>query len=61
MAAPDRFHALDAARAFALLLVSYRYLVRPTFLGALLNGRKYPRGSRTLEPPTTKPGAAMAR
>src|SRR5690606_37276339 len=30
--------------ALAVLLVSYHYLVRPTFIGAILNGRKYPRG-----------------
>jgi glucan biosynthesis protein C len=34
-----------------LLFVSYHYLVRPTFVGALLNGRKYPRGSRAVETP----------
>ena len=44
-----------------LLLVSYHYLVRPTFVGALLNGRKYPHGSRAVEPPTTGPGSTPAR
>jgi peptidoglycan/LPS O-acetylase OafA/YrhL len=34
---------LIVALTLALLLVSYHYLVRPTFIGALLNGRKYPR------------------
>jgi hypothetical protein len=29
--------------ALTVLLVSYHYWVRPTFIGALLNGRKYPR------------------
>jgi len=29
--------------SFAILFVSYHYLVRPTFIGQLLNGRKYPR------------------
>jgi ABC-type multidrug transport system ATPase subunit len=39
----------------ALLLASYHYLVRPTFVGELLNGRRYP---RTLRPanPATMPG-----
>jgi len=32
----------------ALLLTSYHYLVRDTFIGKLLNGRRYPR----LLPPT---------
>ena len=46
-----KFPAIVAA-ALALLLSSYRYWVRPTFLGALLNGRRMPptatalRGSR---------------
>ena len=29
--------------SFAVLFASYHYLVRPTFIGQLLNGRKYPR------------------
>ena len=37
---------LIVAITLAVLLVSYHYLVRPTFIGALLNGRKYPRGKR---------------
>lgn len=31
------------ATAFPLLFASYHYLVRPTFIGAKLNGRRYPR------------------
>jgi ABC-type multidrug transport system ATPase subunit/peptidoglycan/LPS O-acetylase OafA/YrhL len=31
------------AASFAVLFLSYHYLVRPTFIGKLLNGRKYPR------------------
>jgi ABC-type multidrug transport system ATPase subunit/peptidoglycan/LPS O-acetylase OafA/YrhL len=34
---------LIVGATLAVLLVSYHYLVRPTFLGELLNGRKYPR------------------
>ena len=30
------------ARHFVVLFVSYRYLVRSTFIGATLNGRRYP-------------------
>jgi len=29
--------------SFAVLFLSYHYLVRPTFIGKVLNGRKYPR------------------
>ena len=29
--------------SFAVLFLSYHYLVRPTFIGKLLNGRRYPR------------------
>ena len=31
------------AIAFPIMLLSYHYLVRPTFIGQTLNGRKYPR------------------
>ena len=37
-----KFPAIVAVTV-AVLLVSYHYLVRPTFIGAILNGRKYPR------------------
>ena len=30
--------------SLVLLFASYRYLVRPTFIGQVLNGRRYPRG-----------------
>jgi peptidoglycan/LPS O-acetylase OafA/YrhL len=33
------------ALAIPVMLVSYHYLVRPTFIGQLLNGRRYPRTS----------------
>jgi ABC-type multidrug transport system ATPase subunit len=42
-----KFPAIIAV-TLALLLVSYHYFVRPTFIGAILNGRKYPRGTRAL-------------
>ena len=31
--------------SFALLFLSYRFLVRSTFIGQILNGRRYPRGA----------------
>lgn len=34
---------LILAASLSILLVSYRYLVRPTFIGQALNGRSYPR------------------
>jgi ABC-type multidrug transport system ATPase subunit/peptidoglycan/LPS O-acetylase OafA/YrhL len=33
--------------SFALLFASYRYLVRPTFIGQFLNGRRFPRAVAT--------------
>jgi peptidoglycan/LPS O-acetylase OafA/YrhL len=36
--------------AFAVLLGSYRYLVRATFIGGLLNGRRYPRAATPAAP-----------
>ncbi|HZQ00049.1 MAG TPA: acyltransferase family protein [Reyranella sp.] len=38
------------AAVIAILLVVYRYAVRPTFIGAVLNGRRYP----------LRPGTALA-
>ena len=38
--------------SFAVLFLSYHYLVRPSFIGQLLNGRKVPRGSN----PDPSPG-----
>ena len=37
-------YPLQVAATLAVLFVSYRYLVRSTFIGAILNGRRYPRG-----------------
>ncbi|MFP5392487.1 MAG: acyltransferase family protein [Gammaproteobacteria bacterium] len=37
---------LIVAIAGVVLLASYHYLVRPTFMGVFLNGRKYPRTPR---------------
>ena len=34
---------LILAIAFPIMFLSYRYWVRPTFIGAVLNGRRYPR------------------
>ena len=36
--------AITVAITTAATLVSYHYLVRATAIGALLNGRRYPRG-----------------
>jgi peptidoglycan/LPS O-acetylase OafA/YrhL len=44
--------ALILAIAGALLLTSYHYLVRSTFMGKLLNGRKYPRSLPLTPVPT---------
>jgi len=41
--------------SFAVLFLSYHFLVRPTFIGQLLNGRKYP-----LRKPRQDPAAAPA-
>ena len=37
-------YVLILAITTSLLLVTYRYLVRPTFIGEMLNGRRYPYG-----------------
>lgn len=37
-------YPLQVAGTLVVLFISYRYLVRPTFIGAILNGRRYPRG-----------------
>jgi ABC-type multidrug transport system ATPase subunit/peptidoglycan/LPS O-acetylase OafA/YrhL len=38
---------LILAITMAALLASYHYLVRPTWIGEILNGRKYPRAKKT--------------
>jgi hypothetical protein len=45
-------HALDAVRAYALLLgvVLHGWFVRFTWIGAMLNGRRHPRPEKA--PPT---------
>jgi peptidoglycan/LPS O-acetylase OafA/YrhL len=50
--------ALILAISGTLLLASYHYLVRATFIGKLLNGRKYPRGwpVAVTSAPSTSPG-----
>jgi ABC-type multidrug transport system ATPase subunit len=45
-------YPLILVASFAVLFLSYHYFIRPTFLGKLLNGRKYPRKS----PPPATPG-----
>jgi peptidoglycan/LPS O-acetylase OafA/YrhL len=42
---PIKF-ALILGVAFPIMLLSYRYCVRNTFIGAVLNGRRYPPPSR---------------
>jgi ABC-type multidrug transport system ATPase subunit/peptidoglycan/LPS O-acetylase OafA/YrhL len=39
---------LILAITMAVLLASYHYLVRPTWIGAILNGRRYPRARRAV-------------
>ncbi|MBN1831129.1 MAG: acyltransferase family protein [Deltaproteobacteria bacterium] len=46
---------LIVAATTALGLVSYRYLVRFTFIGSLLNGRRYPRTKKHAEKSDTQP------
>ena len=38
------------ALAVGILLLTYDWFVRPTWIGALLNGRRYPRGLPRMEP-----------
>ncbi len=45
--------ALILGVAFPIMLVSYKYCVRSTFIGAVLNGRRYPRTRRTKGPRDT--------
>jgi ABC-type multidrug transport system ATPase subunit/peptidoglycan/LPS O-acetylase OafA/YrhL len=42
--------------SFALLFASYHWLVRSSFIGQLLNGRKYPRGTGT-DPASPSPAS----
>lgn len=42
----------------ALLLSSYHYVVRSTYIGEILNGRRYPRSSATAEPDRIEPTSA---
>jgi glucans biosynthesis protein C len=42
--------------AFGMLIVMYHYLVRSTFVGRFLNGRRYPRSAQLTPAPNTSPG-----
>lgn len=53
---PIKF-VLVLGTAMGLLLLSYSWFVRPTFIGATLNGRRIPRRP----PPSFNPGAAVVR
>jgi ABC-type multidrug transport system ATPase subunit len=49
--------------SFALLFLSYHFLVRPTVIGQVLNGRKYPLRRKSGPPPSPtapSPGSAKA-
>ena len=46
-------YPLILVASFAVLFLSYHYFVRPTFLGKLLNGRKYPRKPAAASPTPT--------
>ena len=46
---PIKF-ALILAVAFPIMFVSYRYCVRSTFIGGVLNGKRYPRAPRRKQP-----------
>jgi ABC-type multidrug transport system ATPase subunit len=48
--------------SFAVLFLTYRYLVRSTFIGQLLNGRRQPRGEfRSSREPHSSPGPGGSR
>jgi glucan biosynthesis protein C len=48
---------LIVSLAFAILLAMYHFLVRSTFVGKFLNGRRHPRGTGAVIPgPSTSPG-----
>ncbi len=52
--------------SFGVLFLSYHFLVRPSFIGQLLNGRKYPRKKSAATPPSrptmvASDGNAVAR
>lgn len=48
-------YPLILAVSFAVLFATYHWFVRPTFIGALLNGRKYPRGGSAAAPASSPP------
>jgi ABC-type multidrug transport system ATPase subunit/surface polysaccharide O-acyltransferase-like enzyme len=51
---------LIVATTLALLLVSYHYLVRSTWIGEVLNGRKYPRRRTKPVTPSLMPSRAIS-
>jgi len=62
--APLRWHwavkfPLIVTIALAVLLLSYHYLVRPTWIGKVLNGRKYPVHRKGTGPPAGPPWSTV--